>query len=183
MNAQIRRLFFVFAALFVALVAMSTYWLWKAPDLEARRGNPQLVVRQVTIKRGLIYAANGKTIFATNRKRRVQGRTWYLRRYPTEGLVARDRRVLDHRALADRPRGVAERLPDRFEREPADALRQDRRHAQGHHPPGQRRGHDDRRAGAEDRHGGPRRQVRLGRGSRSSRRPRPRNRFDAHVRP
>jgi len=87
-NAQIRRLFFVFAALFVALVAMSTYWLWKAPDLEARRGNPQLVVRQVTIKRGLIYAANGKTIFATNRKKRVQGRTWYLRRYPTEGLVA-----------------------------------------------------------------------------------------------
>lgn len=88
MNAQIRRLFFVFAALFVALVAMSTYWLWKAPDLEARRGNPQLVVRQVTIKRGLIYAANGETIFATNRKKRVQGRTWYLRRYPTEGLVA-----------------------------------------------------------------------------------------------
>ena len=88
MNAQIRRLFLVFAALFVALVAMSTYWLWKAPDLEARLGNPQLVVRQVTIKRGLIYAANGKTIFATNRKRRVQGRTWYLRRYPTEGLVA-----------------------------------------------------------------------------------------------
>ena len=88
MNTQIRRLFLFFAALFVALVAMSTYWLWKAPDLEARRGNPQLVVRQVTIKRGLIYAANGKTIFATNRKRRVQGRTWYLRRYPTEGLVA-----------------------------------------------------------------------------------------------
>jgi len=87
-NAQIRRLFFVFAALFVALIAMSTYWLWKAPDLEARRGNPQLVVRQVTIKRGLIYAANAKTIFATNRKKRVQGRTWYLRRYPTKGLVA-----------------------------------------------------------------------------------------------
>jgi peptidoglycan glycosyltransferase len=67
---------------------MSTYWLWKAPDLEARRGNPQLVVRQVTIKRGLIYAANGKTILAANRTKRVQGRTWYLRRYPTEGLVA-----------------------------------------------------------------------------------------------
>jgi hypothetical protein len=55
---------------------MSTYWLWKAPDLEARRGNPQLVVRQVTIKRGLIYAANGKTILAANRTKRVQGRTW-----------------------------------------------------------------------------------------------------------
>ncbi|MGI8607541.1 MAG: peptidoglycan D,D-transpeptidase FtsI family protein [Gaiellaceae bacterium] len=88
MNAQIRRLFLVFAALFVALVAMSTYWLWKAPDLEARRGNPQLVVRQVTIKRGLIYAAGGKTIFATNRQKQVQGRTWYLRRYPSKGLVA-----------------------------------------------------------------------------------------------
>jgi penicillin-binding protein A len=87
-NTQIRRLFLFFAALFVALVAMSTYWLWKAPDLEARRGNPQLVVRQVTIKRGLVYAANGKTILAANRKKRVQGRTWYLRRYPTEGLVA-----------------------------------------------------------------------------------------------
>jgi penicillin-binding protein A len=87
-NTQIRRLFLVFAALFVGLVAMSTYWLWKAPDLEARRGNPQLVVRQVTIKRGLVYAANGKTILAANRKKRVQGRTWYLRRYPTEGLVA-----------------------------------------------------------------------------------------------
>jgi penicillin-binding protein A len=88
MNAQIRKLFFVLAGLFVALVGMSTYWLWKAPDLEARRGNPQLVVRQVTIERGLIFAADGKTEFAQNRKKRVQGKTWYLRRYPTEGLVA-----------------------------------------------------------------------------------------------
>ena len=88
MNSQIRRLFFVFAAFFSALVAMATYWLWKAPDLEARRGNPTLVVRQVTIKRGLIYAADGKTVLAENRKKRVQGRTWYLRRYPTKELVA-----------------------------------------------------------------------------------------------
>jgi penicillin-binding protein A len=87
-NVQIRRLFLVLTALFVALVAMSTYWLWKAPDLEARRGNPQLIVRQVTIERGLIYAADGKTRFAINRERRVQGQTWYLRRYPTEELVA-----------------------------------------------------------------------------------------------
>jgi peptidoglycan glycosyltransferase len=87
-NAEIRRLFLVLAVLFVALVGMSSYWLWKAPDLEARRGNPQLIVRQVTIKRGLILAADGETRFAVNRPRRVQGQTWYFRRYPTDELVA-----------------------------------------------------------------------------------------------
>jgi peptidoglycan glycosyltransferase len=87
-NAEIRRLFLVLAVLFVALVGMSSYWLWKAPELEARRGNPQLVVRQVTIKRGLILAADGDTRFAANRPRRVQGQTWYFRRYPTDELVA-----------------------------------------------------------------------------------------------
>jgi len=87
-NSQINRLFSVFAALFAALIGMSSYWLWKAPDLEARRGNPSLIVRQVTIKRGLIYAADGTTVFATNRRRKIQGRTWYLRRYPTKQLVA-----------------------------------------------------------------------------------------------
>ena len=88
MNPQINRLFFVFAVLFTALIAMSTYWLWKAPELEARRGNPNLVVRQLTIKRGLIYASDGKTVLAANRKRRVQGRVWYLRRYPKRDLAA-----------------------------------------------------------------------------------------------
>jgi penicillin-binding protein A len=88
MNAEIRRLFFVFCALFVALVGMSTYWLWRAPDLEARQGNPNVVVRQLTIKRGLVYAADGKTVLARNRKRKVRGETWYLREYPTEGLAA-----------------------------------------------------------------------------------------------
>jgi penicillin-binding protein A len=87
-NSQINRLFTVFAVLFSALVGISSYWLWKAPDLEARRGNPNLIVRQVTIKRGLIYAADGTTVLAANRRRKVQGRTWYLRRYPTKQLVA-----------------------------------------------------------------------------------------------
>ena len=90
MNPQIRRLFFVLVALFVALVAMSTWWLWKAPDLEARRGNPNLFVRQLTIERGLIYASDGKTVFAKNRAVRKKniGRTWYLRVYPRADLVA-----------------------------------------------------------------------------------------------
>ena len=90
MNPQIRRLFYVFALLFVALVGISSYWLWKAPDLEARRGNPNLIVRQLTIKRGIIYAADGKTVLAENRAKRQKeiGRTWYLRRYPERDLAA-----------------------------------------------------------------------------------------------
>jgi peptidoglycan glycosyltransferase len=90
-NAQVRRLFFVLSALFVALIAMTTYWLWKAPDLEARQGNPQLIVQQLTIDRGRILAANARTVFAGNRKvrKKTLGRTWYLRIYPTDELAAR----------------------------------------------------------------------------------------------
>jgi penicillin-binding protein A len=89
MNPQIRRLFFVFAFLFCALVGMSTYWLWRAPDLEARQGNPNLIVRQLTIKRGFIYASDGRTVLAGRRRRTLEdGRDWYLRRYPLRGLAA-----------------------------------------------------------------------------------------------
>jgi penicillin-binding protein A len=89
-NAQIRRLFFVLVALFVSVVGISTYWLWDAPNLEAKRGNPNLIVKQLTIDRGLIYAADGKTVFARNRKvtKKNQGQPWYLRVYPQRGLVA-----------------------------------------------------------------------------------------------
>lgn len=87
MNRQISRFFFLLAGLFAALIAMSTYWLWRAPDLEARQGNPNLVVRQVTIKRGLITTADG-TVLARNRQRKVEGKTWYLRTYPEEGFAA-----------------------------------------------------------------------------------------------
>ena len=75
------------AALFAALIAISAYWLWRAPELEARQGNPTLVVRQVTIDRGRILAEDG-TILARNRKRDVQGKTWYTRVYPQDALAA-----------------------------------------------------------------------------------------------
>lgn len=88
MNSQIRHLFLGLAALFAALVGMSSYWLWRAPELEARQGNPTLVVRQVKIERGLILASDGKTELAANRSEEVRGDTWFLRRYPTEKLVA-----------------------------------------------------------------------------------------------
>jgi len=90
-NAQIRKLFFVLVGLFVALIVMTTYWLWKAPDLEARQGNPQLIVQQLTIDRGSILASDGRTPFARNQKVRKKqlGSTWYLRTYPTDELAAR----------------------------------------------------------------------------------------------
>jgi peptidoglycan glycosyltransferase len=89
MNQQIRRLFFVLAFLFVALIGTATYWLWRAPDLEARQGNPTLLVKQLTIKRGIIYASNGDTVLAGVRRRKLaDGRVWYLRRYPQGPLTA-----------------------------------------------------------------------------------------------
>ena len=87
MNGRIKRLFYLLAGLFAALIGITSYWLWRAPDLEARQGNPTLVVSQVTIKRGLIFAANG-TVLARNRVRKVEGKTWYLRVYPQKGLAA-----------------------------------------------------------------------------------------------
>jgi peptidoglycan glycosyltransferase len=81
-------LYAVLALLLAALVGSTTYWLARAPDLEARQGNPTLVVRQLTIERGLILAGDGRTPFARNRKRRVEGRTWYFRRYPQRKLAA-----------------------------------------------------------------------------------------------
>jgi peptidoglycan glycosyltransferase len=88
-NAQIRRLFFVLVVLFVSVIGMVTWWLWKAPDLEARRGNPNLIVKQLTIDRGTIYAADGRTVFARNRaeKRKNLGRI-FVRVYPRRELVA-----------------------------------------------------------------------------------------------
>jgi penicillin-binding protein A len=88
-NPQIRSLFLVFTFLFVALIATATYWLWRAPDLEARQGNPTLVVRQLEVRRGLIYASNGQTPLARNRRRELEdGRVWWLRRYPQGELTA-----------------------------------------------------------------------------------------------
>jgi len=88
-NPQIRSLFLVFTFLFVALIATATYWLWRAPDLEARQGNPNLIVRQLEVRRGLIYASDGRTVLARNRKRELEdGRVWWLRRYPQRELTA-----------------------------------------------------------------------------------------------
>ena len=88
MNRELRRLFVVLAVMFTAVIAIGTYWLWRAPDLEARQDNPTQVVRQITIKRGLVFASDGTTLLAGNRKRNIEGRDWFVRRYPEEALAA-----------------------------------------------------------------------------------------------
>lgn len=88
MNAEIRRVAFVGLVLIAALVVGTTYWqAWAAGDLAARQDNAIKVVAQFKIKRGLIYAADG-TVLAANRKRKVDGQTFYFRRYPQADLAS-----------------------------------------------------------------------------------------------
>jgi len=87
-NRQITRLAVSALVLLVALIGATTYWqTWAAGGLADRQDNAIKVVAQFTIRRGQIYAADGRTVLATNRARRVQGRTLYFRRYPAGNLA------------------------------------------------------------------------------------------------
>ena len=89
MNAQISRLAVATLVLIVALIVGTTYWqAWAAPSLAERQDNAIKVVAQFTIKRGAIYAGDGKTLLARNLRRRVSGQTYYFRRYPKGPLTA-----------------------------------------------------------------------------------------------
>lgn len=89
MNKQISRLAVAGLVLVTSLIVGTTYWqAWAAPSLEERQDNAIKVVAQFTIKRGLIYAADGVTKLAVNRRQKVSGQTFYFRRYPLRGLTA-----------------------------------------------------------------------------------------------
>jgi penicillin-binding protein A len=88
-NKQITRVAVAALVLLAALILGTTYWqAWAAPGLADRQDNTIQRVAQFTVKRGLIYAADGRTVLAENRVRRVQGQTLYFRRYPARGLAA-----------------------------------------------------------------------------------------------
>jgi penicillin-binding protein A len=88
-NQQISRLAVAGLVLISSLIVGTTYWqAWAAPALAERQDNAIKVVAQFTIKRGLIYGADGRTRLAVNVRRRVSGQTFYFRRYPTRGLAA-----------------------------------------------------------------------------------------------
>ena len=89
MNQQISRLAVAGLILVSSLIVGTTYWqAWAAPSLEDRQDNAIKVVAQFTIKRGVIYAADGVTKLAVNRRRRVADQTFYFRRYPKRDLTA-----------------------------------------------------------------------------------------------
>ena len=89
MNNQLTKLALLSCLLLTALVVATTYWqAWAAGDMQARQDNAIQRVVQFTIARGAILASDGKTAFALNRKKPLNGQTLYFRRYPSHGLAA-----------------------------------------------------------------------------------------------
>jgi peptidoglycan glycosyltransferase len=88
-NRQLSRVFMIFAVAFGLLVLWTGYWqIWAEPGLRTHRDNLAQVIHELSIKRGEIRAADG-TVLARNRKRRTKdGRTIYLRVYPTRSMFA-----------------------------------------------------------------------------------------------
>ncbi len=88
MNDRVRRIAVVGVVLLAALVVGTTYWqAWAVGDLQDRQDNAIMRVAQFKVKRGLIYAADGE-VLATNKRERIKGQTFYLRRYPTGKLAS-----------------------------------------------------------------------------------------------
>ena len=89
MNRQISRISLLALLLLAALIVATTYWqAWAAPGLSARQDNAIERVAQFEIKRGRIYASDGKTVLATNVRRKSAGQTLYFRHYPTNGFAS-----------------------------------------------------------------------------------------------
>jgi peptidoglycan glycosyltransferase len=89
MNRQVSHIGIASLVLLAALVVATTYWqTWANAGLADRQDNDIRLVAQFTIKRGKIYAADGRTLLATNVEQRIGGQTFYFRRYPTGPLFA-----------------------------------------------------------------------------------------------
>jgi peptidoglycan glycosyltransferase len=104
MNRAIRRVYVVLASGLVLLLGFTAYWqLWAEPSLAARRDNAHQVVQQLSIRRGLILAADG-TKLATNRgATTADGRKVFQRRYPTQKMFAH---VVGYSSATDGRAGV-----------------------------------------------------------------------------
>ena len=176
MNRAIRRVYVVLASGLVLLLAFTAYWqLWAEPSLAARRDNAHQVVQQLSIRRGLILAADGTKLAINHGATTADGRKVFQRRYPDaedvrahRGLLVRHRRARRGRALGQRlPRGRPHRSR-RHDREPAALAggrhRDRRRRPALAHPGGAAQG-DERPGG--DRQGGRRRGHRAPHGPRA----------------
>src|SRR6476469_2570340 len=84
MNKQVSHIGIAALVLLSALIVGTTYWqTWANAGLANRQDNDIRLVAQFTIKRGKIYAADGRTVLATNVTKARAGQTLYFRRYPT----------------------------------------------------------------------------------------------------
>ena len=89
MNRGITRVATVALVLLVALIVGTTYWqVWASSSLAAKQDNAIQRVAQFTVRRGKIEGSAGKTIYATNLRRKVKGQTLYFRKYPNRGMLA-----------------------------------------------------------------------------------------------
>jgi penicillin-binding protein A len=89
MNKQVSHIGVAALVLLASLIVGTTYWqTWANAGLADRQDNAIRAVAQFTIKRGKIYAADGRTLLATNVKKTVGGQTLYFRRYPSGPLFA-----------------------------------------------------------------------------------------------
>jgi peptidoglycan glycosyltransferase len=82
-NAQVRRVFYLFAAGFFGLVAMLVYW--QVYSREALANNPEngfQTQRSISSPRGLILAGDGETVLARSVKRETPQGPVYDREYP-----------------------------------------------------------------------------------------------------
>ena len=66
------------------------------------------LVSQFEVSRGLILAANDKTVLAANRKVKRNGQTFFFRRYPTHGMAAQ---TVGYSTSALSQPGLEESLP------------------------------------------------------------------------
>jgi peptidoglycan glycosyltransferase len=88
-NRQISAVALATLVLLSTLIVATTYWqTWATGGLEARQDNAIQRVAQFEIKRGWIYAADGRTVLARNVRKKVGAQTLYFRTYPTKGFAS-----------------------------------------------------------------------------------------------
>ena len=88
MNKQITRLAVGALILLSALIVGTTYWqTFAVAGLADRQDNALARVAQFTVNRGKIFTARGHVPLAVNVKRKVDGQTYYFRKYPN-GFLA-----------------------------------------------------------------------------------------------
>ena len=110
MNQQISRVAIVSLLLLASLIAATTYWqVWAAPGLSARQDNAIQLVAQFQIRRGLIYASDGKTVLAENVAKKSGSSTLSSAR--TRRRASRRRPSATPRRAAPAPASSARRTP------------------------------------------------------------------------